>query len=68
MNKPKILLVNPPIYDFDAYDFWIKPLGLLKIARILKGKGIPFLFFDFLDRFNPEFPSPLGKDPYGRGI
>jgi radical SAM superfamily enzyme YgiQ (UPF0313 family) len=67
MKKPKILLVNPPIYDFAAYDFWIKPLGLLKIARILKSKGIPFLFFDFLDRFNPEFPSPPSKDPYGRG-
>jgi len=68
MRKPKILLINPPIYDFAAYDFWIKPLGLLKIARILKNKRIPFLFFDFLDRFNPAFPKPpSSRDPYGRG-
>jgi hypothetical protein len=23
--KPRILLVNPPIYDFSAYDLWLKP-------------------------------------------
>jgi hypothetical protein len=23
--KPRILLINPPIYDFSAYDFWLKP-------------------------------------------
>ena len=28
----KILLVNPPIYDFTAYDFWLKPYDLLSIA------------------------------------
>jgi hypothetical protein len=28
----KILLVNPPIYDFSAYDFWLKPYGLLRVA------------------------------------
>ena len=28
----KILLVNPPIYDFAAYDFWLKPYGLLYIC------------------------------------
>ena len=30
--KPRILLVNPPIYDFSAYDFWLKPYGLLRVA------------------------------------
>jgi len=31
-----ILLVNPWITDFTAYDFWLKPLGLLSIASILR--------------------------------
>src|ERR1043166_5287075 len=34
--QPKILLVNPPIYDFSAYDFWLKPYGLLRVAGYLR--------------------------------
>ena len=33
--KRRILLVNPPIYDFAAYDFWLKPYGLLRVAGLL---------------------------------
>ncbi|GAI31851.1 unnamed protein product, partial [marine sediment metagenome] len=33
------LLINPWIYDFTAYDFWSKPLGLLYIASILREQG-----------------------------
>ena len=29
---PHILLVNPWIHDFAAYDFWAKPLGLLTLG------------------------------------
>ncbi|MHC4639700.1 MAG: hypothetical protein ACYTBV_19715 [Planctomycetota bacterium] len=29
---PRILLVNPPIYDFAAFDFWSRPYGLLSVA------------------------------------
>jgi len=25
----KVLIINPWIYDFAAYDYWFKPLGLL---------------------------------------
>jgi hypothetical protein len=25
----RILFVNPPVYDFAAYDFWLKPYGML---------------------------------------
>ena len=35
----KILLVNPWIYDFSAYDFGIKPVGLLRIGEYLRRKG-----------------------------
>jgi len=45
----KILLVNPPIHDFAAYDFWLKPYGLLSIAGYLRGKA-RFTLFDYLDR------------------
>jgi len=46
---PKILLVNPPIYDFAAYDYWLKPLGLLTIAGMI-AHSAELEMFDFLDR------------------
>lgn len=46
----KILLVNPPIYDFSAYDVWLKPLGLLYLSNILKEFGIEVVLLDCLDR------------------
>ena len=38
-KKIQLLLINPWIYDFTAYDFWSKPLGLLYIASILRNIG-----------------------------
>ena len=55
--QPKILLVNPPIYDFSAYDFWLKPYGLLRVAGYLRGQA-QLSLFDYLDRFHPLAPSP----------
>ncbi len=54
----RILLVNPPIYDFTAYDFWLRPLGLLRLGGLLSGQGEVRLF-DFLDR---RHPSLSGRD------
>lgn len=39
MSAPHVLLVNPWIYDFAAYDFWVKPLGLLYVARFFEQHG-----------------------------
>ncbi len=46
----KVLLINPPIYDFSAYDAWLKPLGLLYISNILKSYHIKVELIDCLDR------------------
>jgi len=58
----RVLLVNPPIYDFAAYDFWLQPYGLLSVAGQLRGQA-EFLLFDYLDqaRSNPQ------SDRWGRG-
>ena len=65
--KPKILLVNPPIYDFSAYDFWLKPYGMLRVAGFLRGQA-EFMLFDFLDRLDPRVPEGhYRSDPWGRG-
>ncbi len=64
----KILLVNPPIYDFSAYDFWLKPYGLLSVAGNLRSK-VGFKLFDYLDRLHPFVASQkeLEDDQWGRG-
>ncbi|MHC4618546.1 MAG: B12-binding domain-containing radical SAM protein [Planctomycetota bacterium] len=65
---PKILLVNPPIYDFAAYDFWLKPYGLLSIAGYLRDSA-DFKLFDYLDRLHPLMArtQALESDRWGRG-
>src|SRR3972149_2480822 len=52
--KKKILLIKPWIYDFAAYDFWVKPLGLLYIASFLRLNGYHIKFIDCLDPWNPH--------------
>jgi len=69
--NPKILLVNPPIYDFAAYDFWQRPYGLLEAAGALRGKA-DFLLFDYLDRAKIYPPKQserrrVKSDRWGRG-
>jgi len=63
--------MNPWIYDFKAFDFWMKPLGLLYIASILREEGFEISFIDLLDRYHPIFIKRVKKRPrvdeYGRG-
>ena len=48
-HTPHILLINPWVTDFAAYNFWIKPLGLLHIASRLRENGFQVTFIDCLD-------------------
>src|SRR5215467_14409469 len=65
--KANILLVNPPIYDFSAYDFWLKPYGMLRIAGFLRRQA-DFQLFDFMDRLDSRVPQgKYRSDPWGRG-
>ena len=66
--KPRILLVNPPIYDFTAYDFWLKPFGMLTAAAKLRNAA-DIVLFDYLDRNSPYIcKNPeLTADQWGRG-
>ncbi len=47
-SSPHILLVNPWITDFAAYNLWMKPLGLLSIAGLLRQAGFRITLIDFL--------------------
>ena len=61
----RILLLNPPIYDFTGYDFWLKPLGLLSIAGLLRGRA-DLTLFDYLDRLAPS-AGDCKSDEFSRG-
>jgi radical SAM superfamily enzyme YgiQ (UPF0313 family) len=47
-TKGQVLLVNPWIYDFAAYNLWIEPLGLLVIAAALRDCGYSVSLIDCL--------------------
>ena len=59
----QILLVNPWIYDFAAYNLWIEPLGLLTIAAALRGAGYAVSIADCLA---PHAGGPR-PGPHGAG-
>ena len=48
-SSPHILLINPWITDFAAYNFWIKPLGLLHIVSLLRENRFRVTLIDCID-------------------
>jgi radical SAM superfamily enzyme YgiQ (UPF0313 family) len=66
-DTPHLLLVNPWIHDFAAYDFWAKPMGLLQLAAILRVHNVTISYIDCLDRFHPRSKSSAAKKRHGRG-
>ena len=70
--KLRVLLVNPWIYDFTAFDLWSKPIGLLYIASYLRSLGYEIDYIDCLDRYHPAVmaraeSNPLKPKKYGVG-
>lgn len=57
----RVLLINPPIYDFAAFDLWAKPLGLLYAAARLESLGHEVRVIDCLDRRHRSVSSVTGK-------
>lgn len=67
--KPRILLVNPWIHDFAAFNLWARPLGLLKVAEYLSAFDAELLFLDCTDSYKPnghgigKYPSEIIRKP-----
>ncbi|OVE80196.1 hypothetical protein BVY01_00640 [bacterium I07] len=53
--------------DFAAYDFWIKPIGLLILARILHENGFRLSLLDCLNRCDPAFGTENLKPEFFNG-
>lgn len=60
-----LLLINPWIYDFTAYDLWSQPLGLLYIASFLQSHGFNISYIDCLNSENGSVDKRRKK--YGIG-
>ncbi|UCE20349.1 MAG: radical SAM protein [Gemmatimonadota bacterium] len=60
-RKNNIVLINPWIYDFAAFDLWVKPLGLLYIDALLRRNGYETHLIDCLDRYHPELLKLQGR-------
>ena len=60
-HSPYILLINPWITDFAAYNFWIRPLGLLFIASLLRANGFRVTLIDCLDFYSKTKKYGDGK-------
>jgi len=58
MQPMQVLLINPPIYDFTAYDFWLRPYGMLRVAGRIR-HCCRLSFFDYL--------VSERRDAWGRG-
>jgi len=61
MKRPVVLLVNPWIHDFAAYDLWARPLGLLVLATRLRRYGWEPELVDCLDPDHPKMGPMKAK-------
>ncbi len=65
-RRYKALLINPNIHDFAAYDFWLKPVGLLYVGALLQSLGVEVHLVDTLNRHDPKLADyvKVPKDKY----
>ena len=49
----RALLIRPWIEDFSAFDLWMRPLGLMRLATVLRQLGVHVELLDCLDRRSP---------------
>jgi len=62
-KKPRIILINPWVYDFSAMNLWSMPLGLLKTAEHLSRLDIDLLYIDCTGEIRAERKFGTGKYP-----
>jgi radical SAM superfamily enzyme YgiQ (UPF0313 family) len=59
-RPPHILLIDPWITDFAAYNLWVRPLGLLSLAGLLRRHGFHVTLIDCLGH-------PVSQKKHGDG-
>ncbi|TEU17617.1 MAG: radical SAM protein [Anaerolineales bacterium] len=62
LTKGHVLLINPWLYDFAAYNEWMEPQGLLSVAAVLRENGYTLSLIDCLDRWHPDLLKLQGRE------
>jgi len=67
---PRVLGINPWVYDFAAYNLWSRPAGLLACLDMFARSGARTALLDTMDRTWLDQPWPVTRDngtgPYPR--
>jgi len=63
----KAIFINPPVYDFSAFDLWSKPYGFLFIVDLFVKNGWDICYFDFMDRNHPFYHGRKKDKKFGCG-
>lgn len=67
-HGPRVLGINPWIYDFAAYNLWSRPAGLLSALHLLRRCGAGVALMDCLDQTWSDASWPqqrhTGQGPY----
>ncbi len=50
----RVLLINPWIYDFAAFNLWARPLGLMRVAEHLSAFDAEMSLIDCTESFGPK--------------
>ncbi|MBN2351273.1 MAG: radical SAM protein [Spirochaetales bacterium] len=69
-TKPRALLLFPPVYDFAAFDMFLRPFALLRLAAWLEGGGYEATLVNALDPRDGTTAAVLGfpkRYPDGTG-
>lgn len=65
-DAPRILGLNPWIYDFAAFNLWSRPAGLLWTLGLLRQAGAKVALLDCLDKTWADYPWPQAQK-WGQG-
>lgn len=66
MHGRRVLLVNPWIHDFAAYDLWARPTGLLRVGAVLRENGCRVDLIDCLAPQKATRRKPTGQGKFPR--
>jgi radical SAM family protein/B12 binding protein len=60
-QNPKVLFIQPPIYDFALYDLFLKPYGLIRLEDWFREGGYETDYINALDWQDQKTEKILGK-------
>ena len=60
-ETPKVLFIQPPVYDFALYDLFLKPYGLILLEAWFREAGYETAYINALDWEDPETTKVLGR-------